>query len=113
MAEGAFGENLLVKGYDFKSYPVGSIFKCNEVVLEITQIGKKCHSECEIFHMVGDCIMPREGVFARVLHGGRIDVGDTLKLISTRNSMRGSLLPVTKGAKESGKMRVVPLSAVS
>ena len=81
VADGAFGENLLVKGYDFKSYPVGSIFKCNEVVLEITQIGKKCHSECEIFHMVGDCIMPREGVFARVLHGGRIDVGDTLKLI--------------------------------
>ena len=75
VADGAFGENLLVKGYDFKSYPVGSIFKCNDVVLEITQIGKKCHSECEIFHMVGDCIMPREGVFARVLHGGRIDVG--------------------------------------
>ena len=81
VADGAFGENLLVKGYDFKSYPVGSIFKCNDVVLEITQIGKICHSECEIFHMVGDCIMPREGVFARVLHGGRIDVGDTLKLI--------------------------------
>ena len=70
VADGAFGENLLVKGFDFKTYPVGTIFKCNDVVLEITQIGKKCHSECEIFHQVGDCIMPREGVFARVLHGG-------------------------------------------
>ena len=99
VADGAFGENLLVKGYDFKSYPVGSIFKCNEVVLEITQIGKKCHSECEIFHMVGDCIMPREGVFARVLHGGRIDVGDTLKLISTRKLHAGIITASDKGSK--------------
>lgn len=81
VAEGAFGENLLVEGFDFKSYPVGTIFQCNDVVLEITQIGKKCHSECEIFHMVGDCIMPREGVFARVLHGGVIRVGDELRLV--------------------------------
>ena len=76
--DGAFGENLLVEGFDFKSYPVGTIFTCNDVVLEITQIGKKCHSECEIFHQVGDCIMPREGVFARVLQGGVISVGDEL-----------------------------------
>ena len=67
VAEGAFGENLLVSGFDFKTYPVGSIFRCGEVVLEITQIGKKCHSECEIFHMVGDCIIPRECIFARVI----------------------------------------------
>jgi len=80
VADGAFGENLLVEGFDFKSYPVGTIFTCNDVVLEITQIGKKCHSECEIFHQVGDCIMPREGVFARVLIGGSISVGDELKV---------------------------------
>lgn len=80
VADGAFGENLLVKGFDFKTYPVGTIFKCNDVVLEITQIGKKCHSECEIFHQVGDCIMPREGVFARVIHGGEIKADDELKL---------------------------------
>lgn len=82
VADGAFGENLLVKGFDFKTYPVGTIFQCNEVLLEITQIGKTCHSECEIFHMVGDCIMPREGVFARVLHGGVIRVGDELTLVN-------------------------------
>lgn len=78
VADGAFGENLLVEGFDFKTYPVGTVFTCNDVVLEITQIGKKCHSECEIFHQVGDCIMPREGVFARVLQGGVISVGDEL-----------------------------------
>lgn len=76
--DGAFGENLLVEGFDFKTYPVGTVFVCNDVVLEITQIGKKCHSECEIFRQVGDCIMPREGVFARVLQGGVIRVGDEL-----------------------------------
>lgn len=78
--DGAFGENLLVEGFDFKTYPVGTIFTCNGVVLEMTQIGKKCHSECEIFHQVGDCIMPREGVFARVLQGGIIHVGDELEI---------------------------------
>lgn len=80
VADGAFGENLLVEGFDFKTYPVGTVFVCNEVVLEITQIGKKCHSECEIFHQVGDCIMPREGVFARVIRGGTIRVGDELRI---------------------------------
>lgn len=76
--DGAFGENLLVEGFDFKSFPIGTIFKCNDVLLEITQIGKQCHSECEIFHQVGDCIMPREGVFAKVLQGGEIKVGDEM-----------------------------------
>ena len=77
---GAFGENVIVQGIDFKTLPVGTIFKCNDVVLEMTQIGKKCHTQCEIFHQVGDCIMPREGVFARVLHGGTIKVGDELEV---------------------------------
>ncbi len=75
---GAFGENLIVDGYDFKNLPVGTRFKCGDVLLEMTQIGKKCHSHCEIYKVMGDCIMPREGVFARVLHGGTIHVGDEL-----------------------------------
>lgn len=81
VADGAFGENLLVEGFDFKAFPVGTIFKCNDVILEMTQIGKKCHSECEIYHQVGDCIMPREGVFAKVLHGGVIKVDDELVVV--------------------------------
>lgn len=78
---GAFGENVIVQGIDFKNLPVGTRFKCNEVELEMTQIGKKCHSHCQIFHQVGDCIMPREGVFAKVLHGGKIKVGDEMEVI--------------------------------
>lgn len=98
VADGAFGENLLVKGFDFKTYPVGSIFRCNDVVLEITQIGKKCHSECEIFHMVGDCIMPREGVFAKVLHGGMIHTGDQMTLVTRKKFRAGILTASDKGS---------------
>ena len=78
---GAFGENLVVAGFDFKNLPVGTRFCCNDVVLEMTQIGKQCHTHCEIYKVMGECIMPREGVFARVLHGGTISVGDTISLI--------------------------------
>lgn len=78
VADGAFGENLVVEGIDFSSLPVGTVFQCNDVVLELTQIGKECHHGCEIFKKMGDCIMPREGVFARVLHGGIIRGGDEL-----------------------------------
>lgn len=79
---GAFGENLIVKGFDFKNMPVGTIFKCNDVELEMTQIGKQCHHHCQIYYQVGDCIMPREGVFARVLKGGTIKVGDEMEVVT-------------------------------
>ena len=78
--DGAFGENLLVSGFDFKTFPIGTQFVCNEVILELTQVGKQCHSHCEIYHQVGDCIMPREGVFTKVLHGGEIAVGDQFEV---------------------------------
>lgn len=78
---GAFGENLIVKGFDFKNMPVGTIFKCNDVELEMTQIGKQCHHHCQIYEQVGDCIMPREGVFAKVIKGGTIKVGDEMEVI--------------------------------
>lgn len=79
--DGAFGENLVISGFDFKNLPVGTKFRCNDVLLEMTQIGKQCHAHCEIYKVMGDCIMPREGVFARVLHGGTISVGDTLSIV--------------------------------
>lgn len=78
---GAFGENLIVSGYDFRNLAVGTRFQCGEVVLEMTQIGKECHSHCEIYKRMGECIMPREGVFAIVLHGGMIRKGDLLERI--------------------------------
>ena len=76
--DGAFGENLVVSGIDFRSLPVGTRFVCGEAELELTQIGKECHSGCAIYQKMGECIMPREGVFARVLRGGTVSVGDTL-----------------------------------
>ena len=80
VTEGTFGENLLVEGIDFKSLPVGTVCKCNDVVLKITQIGKECHSHCNIYQRVGDCIMPREGAFAVVLHDGKVSVGDRISV---------------------------------
>lgn len=97
--DGAFGENLLVEGFDFKTYPVGTMFQCNDVVLEITQIGKQCHSECEIFHQVGDCIMPREGVFTKVLHGGTVSVGDELVIKNKAKFRAGVITASDKGSR--------------
>ena len=84
--DGAFGENLLVEGFDFKTLPVRTRFRCGDALLEMTQIGKECHSHCEIYQAVGDCIMPREGVFARVLHGGEIQIGDELEIVPSSDS---------------------------
>ena len=78
---GSFGENLIVEGFDFSAMPVGTRFVFGDVVLEMTQIGKECHSHCEIYKRMGECIMPREGVFAIVLHGGTIRKGDLLERI--------------------------------
>ena len=78
--DGAFGENLVVDGIDFRKLPVGTCLSCNDVLLEITKIGKECHSRCAIFDTMGDCIMPREGVFARVVRGGLINVGDEMSV---------------------------------
>lgn len=80
--DGAFGENLVVEGIDFRTLPIGTKFKCNDVILQLTQIGKECHHGCAIFQKMGDCIMPREGVFAIVLHGGEICEGDELEILS-------------------------------
>lgn len=77
---GAFGENIIAEGFTFKKLPVGTRLRCGDVFFEITQIGKECHSHCVIYQQIGDCIMPREGVFSRVLHGGEIKVGDELEL---------------------------------
>ena len=79
--DGDFGENLVVSGIDFRALPIGTKFQCNDVVLELTQIGKECHHGCQIFQKMGECIMPHEGVFTRVLHGGTISVGDQLTIV--------------------------------
>lgn len=78
---GAFGENLIIEGYDLRALPVGTRFRIGEVLLELTQIGKECHSHCEIYKRMGDCIMPREGVFAVVIEEGHIKKGDPVTVL--------------------------------
>lgn len=81
---GAFGENLVVEGFDLRTVPVGTCFQVGEAVLKLTQIGKECHSHCEIYKLMGDCIMPREGVFTEVIKGGRIKAGDEITMLPLR-----------------------------
>ncbi len=76
---GAFGENIVTEGFDLREFPVGTRFEIGGAVLELTQIGKECHSHCEIYQVMGDCIMPREGVFTKVIRGGQIQPGDRIK----------------------------------
>lgn len=81
VGHGSFGENIIVEGFDLKALPLGTRFICNDVILELTQIGKECHAHCAIYHEMGDCIMPREGVFTKVIQGGgTIAAGDTIEL---------------------------------
>ena len=76
---GAFGENL--EGIEVEKLPIGQKIKVGNVLLDVTQIGKKCHDRCHIYYQVGDCIMPRNGIFAQVLEGGIIKVGDNCTLV--------------------------------
>lgn len=80
---GAFAENLTTRGIDLLALPVGSRIRIGRgVVLEITQHGKKCHSHCAIYEQAGDCVMPREGVFGRVVAVGEVSEGDPIEIIA-------------------------------
>jgi MOSC domain-containing protein YiiM len=78
---GDFAENIATTGVDWKNIPVGSRIRLGQnALVEITQIGKECHNRCAIYYKAGDCIMPREGVFARVLEEGKIRCGDPIRI---------------------------------
>lgn len=78
---GDFAENIATEGIDWPKVPVGTRLEIGESALvEVTQIGKECHNKCAIYYMAGDCIMPKEGVFARVLKGGNIRCGDDIRM---------------------------------
>lgn len=80
---GDFAENIATSGIDWKRMPVGTKVQLGDSALvEITQIGKECHNRCAIYYMAGDCIMPREGIFARVLKGGKIRCGDKIHILA-------------------------------
>ena len=77
---GDFGENLVTEGVDLDTIQIGDTIKLGEAILEITQKGKKCHDKCHIYKMVGDCIMPKNGVFAIVKKGDHIKLGDSMSV---------------------------------
>jgi cyclic pyranopterin phosphate synthase len=83
VSPGNFAENITTKGIDLLSLSIGSKLKAGgNVELEISQFGKECHSRCAIFEQVGDCVMPREGVFAKVIKGGLVKVGDVIEVLN-------------------------------
>lgn len=79
---GSFAENIVTNGVDLSNIKIGDrISLGSDAVIEVTQIGKKCHARCSIYEQAGDCIMPREGIFARVEVGGDLNVGDEIKIL--------------------------------
>lgn len=77
---GDFAENITTEGIDLPGLPIGARMTIGETLLEVTQIGKECHTRCAIYHQAGDCVMPKEGIFVRVLTGGVVRPGDAIEL---------------------------------
>ncbi len=82
LPDGAFAENIVTSGLELKTLPIGTKLHLGETILELTQIGKECHQGCAIREATGDCVMPREGVFCKVIQGGTIHPGDDVAAIS-------------------------------
>jgi MOSC domain-containing protein YiiM len=83
---GDFAENITTKGIDLLSLPIGTRLKIgNDVIGEVSQIGKECHSKCAIYHQAGDCVMPKEGIFIKILKGGKIKNGDEINIIKRKS----------------------------
>lgn len=78
---GDFAENVTTEGLELYSLPIGTRLKAGETLLEVSQIGKECHTRCAIYYQAGDCVMPKEGIFAIVVEGGKLAVGDTIEVL--------------------------------
>lgn len=81
LESGKFAENITTEGLVLYTLPVGTRLTIGDALLEVTQIGKECHKKCAIYHQVGDCVMPREGIFVRVLKGGSVKAGDEINIV--------------------------------
>ncbi len=81
LAAGDFAENILTEGLDLKSLPVGTVLEVGQALVAVTQIGKKCHNDCEIKRLVGKCAMPSEGIFAVVVRGGEVRAKDAVRVV--------------------------------
>ncbi len=78
---GSFAENITTSGLELYSLPVGTRMRLGPVLVEVTQIGKECHSHCAIYRLAGDCVMPREGIFVKVLQEGEVATGDEIEVL--------------------------------
>ncbi|MBP2635730.1 MAG: hypothetical protein H6Q72_1637 [Firmicutes bacterium] len=78
---GDFAENITTEGLDLPVLPIGTKLKIGDVLMEVSQIGKVCHNRCNIYYQAGDCVMPKEGIFAVVVTGGQVAVGDVIEVI--------------------------------
>jgi MOSC domain-containing protein YiiM len=86
VSPGDFAENITTEGIDLVSLPVGAIMNIgDDVTAEVSQIGKECHTRCAIYYQAGDCVMPKEGIFIRVLKGGKVRKGDNISVVSRKN----------------------------
>ena len=86
---GNFAENITTQGLELWTLPIGTRMQLgDEAIVEVTQIGKECHNRCAIFHQVGDCVMPREGIFAKVIKGGTIRPDDSVKILDPEGQAR-------------------------
>jgi len=81
---GSFAENITTRGINLVELPVGTRLRLGETEVEVTQIGKICHERCAIYYQAGDCVMPREGIFVRVLKGGTVKTGDAIEVVAAR-----------------------------
>lgn len=81
VSNGDFAENITTEGVDLPSLPVGTRLRVGEALFEVSQIGKECHTRCAIYQQAGDCVMPKEGIFAIVLQGGTVRAGDGISVI--------------------------------
>ncbi|GAB6280741.1 MAG: MOSC domain-containing protein [Thermovirga sp.] len=79
LAPGSFAENITVESFDLSSLAIGDRLRVGEALLELSQIGKECHARCRVYHITGDCIMPRKGLFFKVIEGGRVAAGDAVE----------------------------------
>jgi MOSC domain-containing protein YiiM len=81
VGNGDFAENLTTEGIELFSLPIGTLLEIGETLLEVTQIGKVCHTRCAIYYQAGDCVMPKEGIFVRVLRGGTVAAGMAIQIL--------------------------------
>ncbi|MCD8139398.1 MAG: MOSC domain-containing protein [Planctomycetaceae bacterium] len=99
VGHGDFGENIVIDNLDLAALPVGTRLRIGDALLEVTQIGKECHQHCQIFHRVGDCIMPWEGIFARVLEAGEIAAGAAVSVIPVDGYRAAVITASDKGSR--------------